>query len=436
MSTQTLYTQLDAIQQKLFNIAASNAFVRVVVDYRSQLPDVNPPAIAYVREDGNYYLKYYTDPAFEGTPYYSKHGNGWHPLDVSSPRFDRPIHVINTRWVVVNGFQQDLDLMVNLYNENGLEQAQIDVMTASIPTPITGGRIDAVGGYPIGTTQLNVKDFTGPIDIGSMVRISSSPMVYTIVARAPSSDAPLYIEISPGLIQAVNNNAAITFLPVTNLGVLPPSHFILRVGREDMSNPFSEIKVDNNTWYMTTVECAPGHSLDPECRLRKCWNLSCITPLILNPPARFDRVIHGIEAETVLVRDGEAVVEKTVQEVLQDQKRIIPGDLLFDNRLQNPELSTPVRNRRWEYLAPNINEPTQLIPFEFARVLTVMSRAEFDEINQYFQLTRIYVVNMSHGKQSWERYLPSGIDEHGEIQMARWDRRHHPAELCYWADET
>jgi hypothetical protein len=147
-------------------------------------------------------------------------------------------------------------------------------------------------------------------------------------------------------------------------------------------------------------------------------------------------VIHGIEAETVLVRDGEAVVEKTVQEVLQDQKRIIPGDLLFDNRLQNPELSTPVRNRRWEYLAPNINEPTQLIPFEFARVLTVMSRAEFDEINQYFQLTRIYVVNMSHGKQSWERYLPSGIDEHGEIQMARWDRRHHPAELCYWADET
>lgn len=434
MSTQTLYSQLDGIQRKLFNVAASNAFVRLAVDYRSQLPDVNPPAIAYVREDGNYYLKYYTDLAFEGTPYYSKHGSGWHPLDVSSPRFDRPIHVINTRWVIVNGFQQDLDLMVNVYNEKGLTQGQIDVMQASTPTPIIGGRIDAVAGYPIGATQLNVKDFIGPIDIGSMVRISSGMTTYTIIARAPSSSAPLYIEITPGLTQAVSNNAAITFLPVTNLGVLPPSHLILRVGREDMSNPFSELKAANNTWYVTSVECAPGHSLDPESRLRKCWNLSYIASS--NPPARFDRVIHGIEADIVLVREDDEAVEKTVQEVLLDQKRVIPGDLLFDNRLQDPDALTPIRNRRWEYLAPNINEPTELIPFEFARTLTVMSRAEFDEINKYFQLTRIYIINMSHGTQSWTRYVPSGIDEHGEIQMAVWNRKHHPAELCYWSDET
>ncbi len=66
---------------------------------------IAPPAMAYCREDGNYYLKFAYVKDFVDTPYYSGIGNGWHNMDVSSPEFDRPIHVIHTQWL--NGWNLD-----------------------------------------------------------------------------------------------------------------------------------------------------------------------------------------------------------------------------------------------------------------------------------------------------------------------------------------
>ena len=65
----------------------------------------SPPAIAYVRETGNYYLLHDYVPELARMESCSYQGIGWQAMDVSSPRYDRQIHVVKTR--SLNG--QDLD---------------------------------------------------------------------------------------------------------------------------------------------------------------------------------------------------------------------------------------------------------------------------------------------------------------------------------------
>lgn len=410
--TQRIYAQMAEITRRIGIIAASQ-FAHVIVDFREELPDLQPPAIAYVKEDGNYYLKYFINSAFQNTPYYSEHGNGWHPLDISSPRFDRPIHIINTRWVIVNGMTQDLEY---LPRKKGLSDDDI----ANMPSPEAVEVGQTSGSHPAGVTQLRVTGFEAPMYIGASINIAD--VNYIVVGRFPADEPPTIIELDQPLPEEVASGTVIEFWPVTELGTLPPEHLVFRIGREDMENPFSILKAENNQWYMTSVECYPDHPKIDE-RIRYCWNVTKLADG--NYPARFDRVIHVIESEIVQTWTG----EELVQDVLRDQKKIVPGDVLFD-RSQKENSAT--RRRRWDYVVPKTDEPYSFIPLEFARILTVLNRDEFDKIKKYFELTRIYVINMTHGTQYWPRYLPIGFNEYGEIIEEEWNRVQYPAEFCYW----
>jgi hypothetical protein len=421
------------LERRIGNVCAANAFSKITVIKRSDLPNIQPPAIAYVQEDGNYYLKYCADPIFESTPYYSKHVDGWHPLDVSSPRWDRPIHIIDTEWVIVNGFRQDLDLLVNAYVEKGLSDHYLGLMDNSNPPLLTGGEL--ANDYEQGATQLNVQYFQNPIPIGMTIKIGSDSTSYKIAGRVPSGDPPVTIEVSPGLSKNFYIGTQIQILPCTDLGTLPPGDFIFRIGRENMSNPFSPLKPENNCWYITSTECT-SYLPSPAQRRRKCWNVNFIGGN--NPPARFDRVIHVADSEKVDVyettEEGEVLVEKDLMDVLMDQKKVVPGDVVFDNTPKHEDVGNPIRRRRWDYLAPKIEDKSKMIPFEFARELTVMNKQEFMTLTKYFQFTRIYIINMTHGSQAYTRQLPTGVDSKGNVQWKDWSKKQHPAELCYWGD--
>lgn len=422
----SIVQQLNALEQSFCRSSPSNAFVKITVNYRSDLPDISPPAIAYVMEDGNYYLKYFTDPIFESLPYYSKHGSGWHPLDVSAPRWDRPLIIINTRWISCNGVQQDLDLLMNAFDIKGLPDQWIQQMAASIPTELTGGKV--ANDYSVGAIDLNVSDFSTSIPLGSKVKIKAYQ--YTVIASAPSSGAPSYIKLASGLIEDVNTGEDIKIIPLTDLGTLPPSCFIFRIGRKDMSDPFSELDATKNTWYITSTEC----SNQPTNRNRKCWNLSLYANG--NPPARFDRVIHVVESTSVKVRIDDELIDKTVIEALELQKKIVPGDIIFDHTPIDPDVQDIEYKRMWDYLVPKKDEETTLVNMEFAREITVLNRKAFDEIEKYFQLTRLYIINMTHESQSWKRTVPANITSEWVIQTVPWAKQHHPAEFCYWRDAS
>ena len=63
------------------------------------------PAIAYVRETGCYYLMHDYTPEIANTVCCSFQGIGWQAMDVSSPRYDRQIHLVKTR--CLNGWDLD-----------------------------------------------------------------------------------------------------------------------------------------------------------------------------------------------------------------------------------------------------------------------------------------------------------------------------------------
>lgn len=73
------------------------------------------------------------------------------------------------------------------------------------------GRIDNVGGYPIGTTVLSVDTFYGQVIDGNTILIIGDTTVHTIISHLPVSGPTTQITIEPaGLIAAVSDNATIT----------------------------------------------------------------------------------------------------------------------------------------------------------------------------------------------------------------------------------
>ena len=116
MSDQLLY-----LEDKVHIIRRGmnfNSYEVVTLDELANIR-IDPPAMAYVRSTGCYYFKFPTNPYLAVTSYTSLIGDGWQPVDISSPQYDRPIHIVNTRWVQTPHLIQDLDYYPGYIHEGG-----------------------------------------------------------------------------------------------------------------------------------------------------------------------------------------------------------------------------------------------------------------------------------------------------------------------------
>jgi len=178
----SLWQRLYDLENKVYNQSGSQ-IKQYTVSYLEDLDSLYsaPPAIAYVKETGEYYRKFNVEPDIYKTPYFSGR-NGWFSLDVSTPRFDRQIHIINHRWVTVENYTQDLDY----YNTKAIGS----------------------GIWPNGIPQEIMDSMPVP---------------------EPSSNVEVIHDALPG-------------------------DLVFRIGREDESDPESELNADNNKWYIISTE--------------------------------------------------------------------------------------------------------------------------------------------------------------------------------------
>ncbi|MFL5327794.1 MAG: choice-of-anchor Q domain-containing protein [Gemmataceae bacterium] len=75
------------------------------------------------------------------------------------------------------------------------------------------GAVNHPGGYPIGTTIIDVKAFTGSVADGSFLYFAGQNTRYTIISHADSGGATTTVQISPGLTEPVTDSQGITVNP-------------------------------------------------------------------------------------------------------------------------------------------------------------------------------------------------------------------------------
>lgn len=382
---------------------------------------ISAPAIGYVRETGSYFFKYEVPWELKSTPFYSGLGQDWHPADVSSPRFDRPIHVINTRWL--NG--QDLDFYADfvwkLQGTSFLSWDDLYRIHGSVfPPPSTeeGTTIDA--------EQLHPGDLIFRYQRWEGVTVGAKGDTVLAVAGLETEIADKYGTsfAAEGANSTVGKPGSILFVGGREYPVIShsPNNFD-DVDQYDHETPWkpttepttqitlakpleADINADtpfvivNRQWYCVSLEIqepCPTH-------LPHCFPIFRIAGG--DAPARFDRVCHRLAS-----KDGHAA--------LVAQKKVLPGDFEFHEKWTN-----------W-YQAIG-DGPDQ---GHVGRYLTVQDRAEFDKLKTRFALNHHFVLNRTHQDQKWRRQVPIGIN--GDFTVVNGAARliHRPADWCYVSGE-
>jgi len=186
-----------------------------------------------------------------------------------------------------------------------------------------------------------------------------------------------------------------------------PGDLVLRLGLEDPSDIDSELKPEDNKWYMISVEVL-DHGDDShknlDHRTPYCWNVMYLADS--TAPSRFDRIMHRASSDAIF----------------EANNKTIPGDFVYrdDEKL-------------WYYLLPPVAE--NLIEVEITRHITVKNRDRFNWLIEGFDLKHLFVINLTHEKQNWQREIPQTITADWQITTIPWRKKHYPADFCYWGNE-
>lgn len=163
---------------------------------------VPPPAIAYVREDGNYYFMFPWSSDLADTPYHSVVGVGWHNLDSPTPRYDRPIHIIHTQWL--NGW--NLDYYPNFIDtsQGGQTQEYLEDVFAKHHGPPSKDsgvynppQVIVMAALSAGETTLYLEGLEHEVNTLCVVVVKG--ISYAIVDWDGNNTPPTWVSISPEL---------------------------------------------------------------------------------------------------------------------------------------------------------------------------------------------------------------------------------------------
>lgn len=352
--------------------------------------DVPPPAMAYVRETSEYFLKFPFDPHIAKTAYYT---GTWVPIDVSSPRHDRPIYKVTTQWVTTNGWTQNLDLFINEFSEGGLAQNVIDAMEASIPVP------------PYNITNLgtlNPGDFVLRLGFNGEGKYDpNNNQWYVATAECYDHPAP------PRRRRKCWNLARIT----TGNAPARFDHVIHVIGKtEDEETILAQLNSRN--------KIIPGDIIYH--KDEKSWDYM------------IQGTVSGLVDGDYLEGDSEINVHELTEDLLiggtitftGDDTQYIIIDIVDATITIAPDLVMNLANGM-AFTSP------KLINVDLTRAITVLREDEYHIFKQYFEFHRLYVINLTHKKQLWYRQIPVDIDQYGEILFQTWNEQQHPADFCY-----
>jgi len=180
--------------------------------------------------------------------------------------------------------------------------------------------------------------------------------------------------------------------------------------------------ITNKHWYVVSVESLGSEDTSVsfetpqfcEGHIRDCFNFYHISAGEV--PARFEAILHVIASEEAF-------------ETIWEQKKVIPGDLLYHSLWHNWYQILP------KYVNGEVSQETSFA--DFSRTLTVFDKAEFTNYLEDFDFNNLYVINLSHETQRWTRTLKTGFDTDGNITTTTWTRyKYRPAEFVYYAGST
>lgn len=203
--------------------------------------------------------------------------------------------------------------------------------------------------------------------------------------------------------------------PSNNFEEIPdvvPGDLVFRLGTEDPNDPQSELKPEDNKWYVISVEVldhGDNHHTGAG-RMPYCWNVMLLADH--TAPSRFDRIMHRADSEEVF-------------NALSAKKKAIPGDFVYRDD-----------KKIWYYLLPPLEEENPLMEVEVSRHVTVRNKDRFDWLLGDFNLKHLFVINLTHEKQHWNRTVPLTITSDWRIETKIWRRKHYPADFCYWGNDT
>ena len=355
--------ELNELVETLKSLKSANMYE---VENRQALRTLNvdPPAVAYCRADGNYYFKYSDLGALKNTPYFSGIGDGWHNMDAPSPQFDRLIHIVTTQWlnginldyfpdfIEVQQSARDLDELQGIFGTrygppSSEYNTEISLMKPGefiYRSQYYQGRIGSNKG--IGSQVISLLDLDKEIpdkwftsrnfplnendysvyNSGSILVIDGEE--YEILDHFPNhrtvSDGGIYFRWVQGLpyydrapqgSETADEHDS-RYNAIWRGCGLPTTKVYIRGGLRKPITAESSFYIYNRQWYIVSCEKldhCPGHKF-------RCWDYMRMAGHLA--PARFSRRIHTIGDENEIKQ-------------FYLQKKILPGDLIFHEQNSN-----------------------------------------------------------------------------------------------------